>query len=46
MIYADMGDATITPESLLPWRSINTDVDHVITLVDVNTWWRKKLLRW
>ena len=32
-----MTDTTTTPEVLLPWRPINTYVDCVITLVDVNT---------
>ena len=43
--YVVTVDATTTPESLLPWRPINTNVDCVITLVDVDTCWRMQLLR-
>jgi hypothetical protein len=33
------------PKSLLPWRPIQADVDGVIILVDIDTWWRTQLLR-
>ena len=33
-------NAMTAPESILPWRPINAYIACVITLVEIDSWWR------